>query len=145
MLSAEILEENKITTQLDFEKLEREIGDPDVKTSASQVLLPPTTIEKRAKDSMLDVVVCTKDRPHNLLKCISMIRNLIPYGKIFVFEGSLKPNWKVLNYLKDRFGIQIVKHRFPKNVPMLNRMKGVWSTRNKKANWRVGGNANIQP
>ena len=57
---------------------------------------------------MLDVVVCTKDRPQNLSKCISMIRNLIPYGKVFVFEGSTEPNWKILNELKERFDIEVV-------------------------------------
>lgn len=56
----------------------------------------------------VDVVVCTKDRPQLLPPCIAMITKLIPCINIYVFEGSLKPNWKVLNQLKDQFGTKVV-------------------------------------
>lgn len=57
---------------------------------------------------MIDVVVCTKDRSHLLNDCTSMIDRLIPHKNIYVFEGSLKPNWKILNLLKDKFGIKVI-------------------------------------
>jgi glycosyltransferase involved in cell wall biosynthesis len=97
-----------MATQLDFEKRKKRVDQPSEETVGSQILVIPKPEEKQLKPLMIDVVVCTKDRPENLLKCISMIHNLIPYGKIFVFEGSLKPNQKSLNDLKDRFGIQVV-------------------------------------
>jgi len=57
---------------------------------------------------MIDVCICSKDRSHNLLKCVSMVNKLIPHNKIYVFEGSLKPNWKILDLLKDKFGVKVV-------------------------------------
>ena len=56
----------------------------------------------------ISVVICSKDRPQNLLRCIQMVDRLIPCDKIYVFEGSLKPNWKVLDLLKDKFGVEVV-------------------------------------
>lgn len=103
-----ILEENKITTHLDFEKRKKETYNSNTKTTTSQVLLAPEQYEKRAKSLMVDVVVCTKDRLDQLLGCIPMIRKLIPYAKIFVFEGSLNPNWRVLDALKDKYDVEIV-------------------------------------
>ena len=57
---------------------------------------------------MIDVVVCTKDRSHLLIDCVSMIDRLISHDNIYVFEGSLKPNWKILDLLKDKFGVKVV-------------------------------------
>jgi len=102
------LEENKITTQLDFEKSKKETDNHNVKISTSQVLLSPEHDGKRVKTLMVDVVVCTKDRPDRLLECIPMIHKLIPYAKIFVFEGSLNPNRNVIDILNTQFNIEVV-------------------------------------
>lgn len=56
----------------------------------------------------VSVVVVTKDRPQNLLNCISMLAKLIPSDNIYVFEGSLNPNWRILDRLKDGFGVKVV-------------------------------------
>lgn len=57
---------------------------------------------------MIDVVVCTKDRSHLLTECVSMIDRVIPDSHIYIFEGSLKPNWKILDLLKDNFDVEVV-------------------------------------
>lgn len=56
----------------------------------------------------VDAIVCTKDRPQNLLRVVAMIHREIPCDNIFVYEGSLKPNWAVLDKLKDKYGIKVV-------------------------------------
>ena len=56
----------------------------------------------------VDVVVCTKDRPENLISCVEMIAKLIPYDTLYVLEGSLKPNYIVLDYLVSNFGVKMV-------------------------------------
>ena len=61
-----------MTTQLDFEKRKKETGNSDVKTEASQALLPPIMDKKQGKE--LDAeVFCTLcefyHKPSAKLRC----------------------------------------------------------------------------
>jgi len=50
---------------VDLEKRKKGTGHPDVKTSASQVLLAPTPDEKQAKDLIADQVFCVECKTYH--------------------------------------------------------------------------------
>lgn len=68
----------------------------------------PKTSFRRQIVMSLDVVICTKDRSHLLMDCANMINQLISYNNFYIFEGSLKPNLRILDSLKDKFNAKIV-------------------------------------
>ena len=47
----------------------------------------------------VDVVICTKDRPHSLPKAVNQVRKEIPHNEIIIVESSEQPNMKVLKDL----------------------------------------------
>jgi hypothetical protein len=62
-----------MTTQLDLEKRKKRTDHSDTKSSASQVLFPPTPNEKRAKDTTDEQVFCVLcecyHKPNAKLRC----------------------------------------------------------------------------
>lgn len=70
----------------------------------------------------LDVVVCSKDRPQNLLSCIPILNGL-PHDRIFVFEGSSEPNERVLKFLRRKYGV--IVHYCPNEKLGLVRNKAI--------------------
>ena len=55
----------------------------------------------------IDVVICSKDRPELLRKCTQQIFELIPYNKIFVYEGSVRKD-VILETIAQEYNIKIV-------------------------------------
>ena len=62
-----------MATQLEFEKRKELASHSDVKTNASQVLLPPTPAEKQVEDVVDDQVFCVfcecYHKPDAKLRC----------------------------------------------------------------------------
>ena len=56
----------------------------------------------------VDVVVCTKDRPHLLEGCVSRLSKLITYNQLYIYEGSQHPNCRVLAYIVDEYSAKIM-------------------------------------
>lgn len=55
-----------------------------------------------------DIVVCSKDRPENLLSCIPRFSKQIPHSAFYIFCGSLCPNKPILELLEQDYGVKVV-------------------------------------
>ena len=59
----------------------------------------------------VDVVVCTKNRASILLDCVKRLSEIIAYNKLYIFDGSDHPSWKILDVISDEYCGEII------NVP----------------------------
>lgn len=57
---------------------------------------------------MIDAVVCSKDRPHNLWDALEQINRLVPCDNILVYEGSINPPLDFHRDLARDFGAKFV-------------------------------------
>lgn len=56
----------------------------------------------------LDVVICTKDRPEQLKRSVAMCNQLLPYRRLYVYDGTVNKDEELLQYLTDKYGVYVV-------------------------------------